>query len=761
MQWTSVDPVDPVDTRVHQRQQWHEAYDESVVAGDWRANVPAATIGRPHTRGSLVAREDVLRRLTADGAQLVVLTAPAGYGKTSAAALWDDADSRPFAWARMDHLDEDPAHLLLHIATGVAAVATVDGAVLSYLRGPGRDPRTHLLPALGAALEAAGPLVIVLDDAHHVTSPDALEALQALIAAAPAHTTIAVLGRAHPRLELARRRLTDDVVEIDASALMFSEEEATAALVSVSGAEHSARDVAAVVELCEGWPAGIMLAAMALRDGASVDALVGRRGPVVDYLVEEVLERIDPSTVTFLLESSVLERFSAAQLNMVLGRDDSAAMLDRLADGGNPFLVVLGQHGVWFRYHRLFADVLRQRMQTQTPKRFRELATRAAELMERDGDIDGALVHAIAADDRPRAAALVGRDAARLGFDGRAGVLARRLAMLEDRIFVEYPDAALARAWLGVTTGDADTIHRSLMLAHQADQGEPLADGTPSVEVAAALIGSLVGVGGIDEVVRHADIVRAAGDSLVNPWWGAATVMKGAAESMRGQTQHARLLLESALPVTEDLPGFQAAALAHLALLDLAAGDDAGAIERSDAARTLVDKYDLCDVVPMVVVYAVSAVMAARIGDASAARESVEVTERLLVRLGRLAARTSLLGHGLLAWTAAVLGDRDLLGTHLDAAERARRREPGATALSARVDRVRAMVAGSAHPLTGAELRLLPLLATHKSLQQIADDLVIGRETAKSQATSIYRKLSVSTRGAAVAEARRIGLLSG
>ncbi|KRE33851.1 LuxR family transcriptional regulator [Mycobacterium sp. Soil538] len=732
-----------------------------MVAGDWRADVPAATIGRPRTRGSLVPRADVLRRLSAGGAQLAILTAPAGYGKTSAVALWDDADSRPFAWARMDHLDDDPAHLLLHIATAVATAAAVDGAVVSYLRGPGRDPLTHLLPALTGALEAAGPLVVVLDDAHHVTAPESVEVLQALIAAAPAHTTIAVLGRANPGLELARRRLTDDVVEIDASALIFSDDEATAALVSVSGLDHSADAIAAVAEPCEGWPAGIMLAAMALRDGAAVDALVGRRGAVVDYLVEEVLDRIDTPTVTFLLESSVLERFSAAQLDVILDRDDSAEMLDRLADGGNPFLVVLDQYGVWFRYHRLFADMLRNRMQTRAPNRFRELAIRAAELMEREGDIDGALVHAVVAGDRPRAAALVGRDAARLGFDGRAGVLARRLAMLEPRIFAEYPDAALARAWLGVTTGDADTIHRSLMLAHQADRGEPLADGTPSVEVAAALIGSLVGVGGIDEVVRHADVVRAAGDSLVNPWWGAATVMKGAAESMRGQTQHARVLLESALPVTEDLPGFQAAALAHLALLDLAAGDDAGAIERSDAARTLVDKYDLCDVVPMVVVYAVSAVMAARIGDASAARESVEVTERLLVRLGRLAARTSLLGHGLLSWTAAVLGDRELLSTHLDAAERARRREPGATALSARVDRVRAMVAGSAHPLTAAELRLLPLLATHMSLQQIADELVIGRETAKSQATSIYRKLSVSTRGAAVAEARRIGLLSG
>ncbi|ULP38130.1 AAA family ATPase [Mycolicibacterium rufum] len=719
-------------------------------------------MGRPRIVDAAVPRARLVEQLAArDDAHLVTVTAPAGYGKTTAVALWEGTDPRPFAWVRVDHLDEDPAHLLLHLATAVAAVRPVDSAVLGYLRGPGRDPLTHLLPALSAALDAAGPLVLVVDDAHHLNADDAVAALHAVIDAAPAHTTVVVVGRHQLRLEIVRRRLVEDVVEIDASVLRFCDEEAATLLVSVSGIDRRAPAVAAVVERCEGWPAGVMLAAMALRDGGSVDSLVGRRGPLAEYLVEEVLDLTDPATATFLLDSSVLERFTAAQLDVVLARDDCAQMLDALADAGNPFLVVLDQHGVWFRYHRLFADVLRQRMRTRAPNRFRELAIRAAEMMERDGDIDGALQLALAAGDEPRAADLVGRDAVRLGFDGRAGVLARRVALLEPRIFTEYPDAALARAWLGVTTGDAEAIHRSLMQARQADRGEPLADGTPSVDVAAALVGSLIGVGGIDEVLHCADVVRAAGDSLVNPWWGAATVMKGAAESMRGQTPQARLLLESALPVTDDLPGFQAAALAHLALLDLAAGDDAGAIERSDAARTLVDKYDLGDVVPMVVVYAVSAVMAARTGDVSAAHESVKVTERLLDRLGRLAARTALLGHGLLAWTAAVVGDRELLATHLDAAERARRREPGAIALSARVDRVRAMAAGNAHPLTAAELRLLPLLATHLSLQQIADELVIGRETAKSQATSVYRKLGVSTRGAAVEEARRIGLLSG
>lgn len=298
------------------------------------------------------------------------------------------------------------------------------------------------------------------------------------------------------------------------------------------------------------------------------------------------------------------------------------------------------------------------------------------------------------------------------------------------------------------------------MLALRSDHGGPLSDGTPSVEVAVALISSLVGVGGVNDVVRQAQIVRAAGNHLVNPWWGAATVMEGAAESMRGHAARARVLLESALPVIEDLPGFHAAALAHLAVLDLSAGDDDGAVERSDAARTLVDKYDLCDVVPMIVVYATSAVMAARVGDQAAARQSVRITETLLDRLGQLSARTALLGHGLLAWTAAVIQDAPLLTRHLAAAERGCLREPDAVALVQRVARVKAMAAGGSRPLTAAELRLLPYLTSHRSLQQIAEELVIGRETAKSQATAIYRKLGVSSRGEAVAEAIRVGLIS-
>ncbi|MDW5611043.1 AAA family ATPase [Mycolicibacterium sp. D5.8-2] len=736
------------------------AYDLDVVAGDWLPQVPAATIGRPRIADRVVQRPGVLRRLKAAGhGDLVVISAPAGYGKTTAAALWDFEDDRPFAWVRIDHLDNDPAHLLLHVATAVVRLTETDSDLLRYLRGPGRPPLTHLVPAVVQVLEDCGPLVLVLDDVHKLSAPDAVAALQMLLDEAPATTTSALLGRHMLPVGLARRRLQRTVVEIDQEVLRLSAGEAAEALGSVSG-PHSDATVAAVVDLCEGWAAGVILTAMALRDGTALEALAGRNNLVVDYVVEEVIDRLDDDTATFLVESSVLDRFTAEQLDTVLGRSDSAHMLESLSGSGNPFLIALDHQRVWYRYHHLFGDVLRGRLRDFAPARFRELATRAADLLERDGDIDGALLQALAAGHRARAAALVGREAVRLGFDGRAGVLARRLALLDARTFAEHPDAAVARAWLGVTTADAELIHRSLMLATRSDHGQPLSDGTPSVKVAVALISSLVGAGGVNDVIRQADVVRAAGDRLVNPWWGAATLMKGAAEAMRGQVARARALLESALPVTEDLPGFQAAALAHLALLDLAAGDDDGAVARSEAARTLVDKYDLCDVVPMIVVYATSAVMAARVGDEVGARRAVAVSETLLGRLGHLSARTALLGHGLLAWTAAVIQDAELLGRHLGAAERACSREPDAVALVQRVDRVKAMAAGGTRPLTAAELRLLPHLASHLSLQKVAEELVIGRETVKSQATAIYRKLGVSSRSEAIAEAKRVGLIA-
>lgn len=711
----------------------------------------------------MIARPAVTRTLAEAHDGLVVVTAPAGYGKTTSVAQWDDIDDRPFAWVRLDHLDNDPAHLLLHLATAMDQVHRIDPAVLDYLRGAGRSAETQLVPAFVAALEACGPIVLVLDDVHELAAAS-VDALRTLVDLAPTSATLVLVGRHMPPLDLARRRLQGRVTEIGISELKLSGPEGAAAFAAVGG-NIDKTTVVKVLDKCEGWAAGVVMAALALRDGATADALTGRHRLVAGYLIEEVLNHLDPATATFLIESAVLDRFCADELNTVLGRNDSAAMLDAIARSGNLFLVSLDAQGIWYRYHQLFGDLLRARLRDRDPARYRSLAIRAADRLARGGDIDGALVQALAAADGARVAALVGGDAVRLGFDGRAGLLARRLSLIDEQTFTEYPDAAIARAWLGVTTGDADLIQRSLLMASAADRGEPLADGTPSVSVATALIGSLVGVGGVLEVVRHADTVCDAGNHLLNPWWGAATIMKGAALAMLGDPAQARALLESVLPVIDDLPGFHAVALAHIALLDLDGGDLTTAAEYSSAARALTDSRDLSDDVPMVVVYAVDSLIRARLGDISGARSAVRATERLLDRLGDLSARTALLGHVLVAGAAVDLDDTELCERHLDAAERAHRREPDAVGVGHRLAQIRALstaraARGRRPALTAAELRLLPHLATHLSLQRIAGELILGRETVKSQTKSIYRKLDVSSRAAAVAEAKRLGLLS-
>lgn len=729
----------------------------------WQPHVPAATIGRPALPAGVVDRGAVVSMLrrSPDGA-LVVLRAPAGYGKTTAVALWDDADDRSFAWVRLDHLDNDPAHLVLHVAFALDKACGIEPEVLTFLRGPGRAPVAQLVPVLVEALERCGPVVVVLDDAHHVTRTAAVEALAAVVDQAPPTSVMVLIGRHVPEVNIARRRMQSTVTEMGPDELKLSDAEAGKMFSTLDG-RVSADVVHAVVDKCEGWAGGVHLAALAVSHGSDARELTGRHQLVADYLVEEVLSRLDAATTVFLEESSVLDRLSAGHLDYVLRRNDSAQMLSAISRSGNLFLVELDDERTWFRYHRLFGDLLRARLSDRDPIRYRLLARRTADLLEREGDVDGALLQALASGDRARAAGLVQRDAVRLGFDGRAGVLARRLAQLDEQTFTSCPDAAIARAWLGVTTGDADLIQRSLITAHRADTGHPLADGTPSVAVAAALIGSLVGVGGVREVVRNADIVRFAGDYLANPWWGAATTMKGAALSMMGQTTQARALLESALPAIEDLPGFLAAALAHLALLDLDDGDGVAAAQRSSAAHSIADAHDLCDVVPMVVVYAVHAVVSARFGEIATARASIARTVHLLGRLGTLAARTALLGHVLLAWSAVLLDDTELLSDQLYQADRACLREPDATGLGRRLDRIHELAAGrkgaTRRSLSAAELRLLPYLATHLSLQQIAAELVISRETAKTQVTSIYRKLAVSCRAAAVSEAQRSGLI--
>ena len=527
--------------------------------------------------------------------------------------------------------------------------------------------------------------------------------------------------------------------------------------------------MAALVERTEGWPGGLHLAALALQrrtDDGSTTLLTGRDRLVTDYLIDEVLADYPHDVVQFLLRSSVLERMSPTMLDDLLGITSSGERLLEIERSGNLFLVPLDDERRWFRYHQLFREALRGRLELLDHRELERLEARASALLERQGDVDGAIRHALAAGQRDRATALVAAHSYGLVNEGLVERLRSWVELLGQESIEQSADAAVAWAWYALATGNAELLRRATAAADRLATDAAGPAGTPSSAVAAALVRAIMALDGLDGVVRDTDMVRNAGDPKTNPWWAAATMIQGTALAMRGDADLAEQRLQSALRAITGSPMFEAGILAHLANLRLEQNDLKEAAKLSSRALEMAELHRLDGVLVAVSVYAIGALVAARSGNQVTARRAWLTTARLLARLDDLSPRTALFCNILLAETALTLGDPAAAADYAAEARDARRREPGARHLSELLDalqeRLGSWPAGpaSAIPrLTPAELRLLDYLPTHLSMKEIAEQLGVTRNTAKSQNVAIYRKLGVASRSDAVAEARRLGII--
>jgi LuxR family transcriptional regulator, maltose regulon positive regulatory protein len=521
------------------------------------------------------------------------------------------------------------------------------------------------------------------------------------------------------------------------------------------------------VERCEGWAGGVHLAALALRESDDASSPIsGRNRLVADYLVEEVLNGLDDETARFLEEASILEPMSASLLDDVLGRADSGRQLATVEASGNLFLIALDDERGWYRFHHLFGELLTSRLGRRDPARLQVLHRRASEVLEARDDLDQAICHAISAGDDERAAGLVQQQAVTLVFAGRPGVLARRLALLDAA--TATADGAVAMAWAALADGDIARIRAALAGALEIEHDGPLADGTASVNVALALIAGIMGDGGLDGVMRNTTFVIESGGPEVNPWWGMALAVQGTALIQLGRFQEARTALLTSISQIHRIPGFEAGALLLLGWLHLREGDHATALSYADAGRRIADRHDLAHVVPLLVVYAADALIAARTGDAGRAARGIGIVNASLARVGESSPRTRIFGHQLLAEAEHLLQNGAEARRHLNEAVRVHRHHPLSSALGDDLARIGELLAKgpsgsslSITPLTAAERRVLPLLATHLSLPQIAAELHVSRNTVKTHCVAVYRKLGVSSRAEAVAEARRLGLIEG
>jgi LuxR family maltose regulon positive regulatory protein len=429
----------------------------------------------PRVRPNLVARPRLRDVLAAgEGSALTLVSAPAGFGKTTLLGEWfsdhSEGGERSVAWLSLDETDNDPVRFLTYLVSALRTVEEGIGeGVLASLRSPQPPPIKAAVGALVNELaELPREITVVLDDYHLISSEPVHDATSFLLEHLSENAHLVVSGRMDPPLPLSKLRARNQMTEIRAADLRFTTEEATAFLGDVMGLALSAADVSALEEVTEGWVAALQLAAISMRHredvSGFVEAFSGSNRHVLDFLAEEVLERQPRDVSGFLLTTSVLESMSAPLCDALTGRNDGQGMLERL-ERENLFVVPLDDERRWYRYHHLFADVLRSRLQREQPERIRELHRRAAAWYERNGWSSEAVRHALAAQEHDRAADLVEDVARKMWNRGEVMTLLGWLEALPEETKRRRPQLLLQYAaallWVG-RLDDVEPIAREI-----------------------------------------------------------------------------------------------------------------------------------------------------------------------------------------------------------------------------------------------------------------------------------------------------------
>jgi LuxR family transcriptional regulator, maltose regulon positive regulatory protein len=363
----------------------------------------ASKLRCPAVRPSAIRRSSLVDRLVREDTRPIVsVVAPPGYGKTTLLSQWARRDGQVFAWVSVDERDNDPKVLLSYVAEALDAVQPVGERVFEALASPASSVPGSVVPRLGSAFwSMTTPVVLVLDDVHLLRNTECRDALSVLAEHVPAGSRLVLAGRNEPQLRVARLRAEGRILEIGPGDLTLNRAEA-AALLRDAGLALTAGEVAELHRRTEGWPAGLYLAALYLREGGPVGtAAVSFGGDdrlVSQYMEAEFLARISTRHREFLTRTAVLERMSGALCEAVLEAPGAAAALAELA-GSNLLLVPLDRRGVWYRYHHLFRDMLLAELERVEPGLLPVLRRRAAAWCLANDRPEEALEYSIAADD--------------------------------------------------------------------------------------------------------------------------------------------------------------------------------------------------------------------------------------------------------------------------------------------------------------------------------------------------------------------------
>ena len=740
--------------------RWTYDHDVRETGSDTTA-VPAARI----------RRSSLLRRLreSAD-VPLVVVSAGAGFGKTTLAAQWAEQDTRPHALVRVGRFMDDPVTLAFHLVDALESLGADAGGTRAVITAS--EPRFSAvaLPALGRlAASPPTPYVLVVDDIHLLVDPDCHEVLHAVARGIPRGSQLTVMSREKLPEAVARARAEGRLVDIGAADLAFHDSEGLRLLTTlgVPLTESQARDV---VERSEGWPVGLYLMALAVeaQKTGRVPAVAptGSDRYVLDYLRGEVLTGLPPRTRDFLRRTSVVDELDVTLCDALVQRHDSARVLADLAQRLQLVMPLEGT-GRRYRYHHLLSDALRVELTEQEPWLEQELHARASGWYEAAGDWDAAIRHAQAAGDLPRVSRLVWAGVPACIASGHPDRLRAWLDGLDDRQIASDPWLTLASAWLALQAGDPTRMTRWLLTADGHAGAEwPLRAGSDAYSASLAAIHVTVGDLGLEGTIELCRGIqrclpkdsgfRAA--SFLNE--GVALILTrrpelGVASLREGER------LASALGVHV----VEANALAWQGLIALMDGDWARGAPLIARAADLVRAHDLDRLATSAMCVTAIALLQAARGSKVDARVTLGAARRLTGQVRQIAPPFAVAGPLIQARVALLLGDAGLARTLFAEARGHMGPDLAGTVLEDYLTSTQTLlhdvrVEGIApDTLTPAELRVLQYLPSRLTFPEIGAHLFVSQNTVKTHALAIYRKLGTTSRNEAVDRARALGLV--
>ena len=726
----------------------------------------ATKLRPPAIRDQVVPRERLLEQLRAGSdPALTLVICPAGFGKTTLLAAWYQAETarRPVAWLTLDEADNDPVVLWSYVIEALRRVCPAVSLPAIPQLAEAACVTDVVLPRLVNELNGQGEVVLILDDFHRLSGA-ALDSVAWFIEQAPSGLRLVLSTRVEPILPLALLRARGELIELRLGDLRFTLGETDEFLNGRLGLGLERQDVEALVDRTEGWPAGLYLAALSLSRDADRHDFVTRFGTspsrhVNDFLEAEVLQAHDPPTQALMLRSSILGRLCGPLCDAVLEQQDSAVMLDELART-NLFLVPVGDQGGWYRFHPLFAQLLRRELGRRAPGVIPALHRRAYSWHRDHGTTEEAIYHAIEAGEYAAAAGLVEATWGKYRNNGGYSTVLGWLGRFPDEILAGDIRLLLVEAWVLTWGARRKQAARAIAAAERLSDSDagPLPDGFSSVEASLTTLRAAFPWGDASAQLEYG--LRAAKlEGPGSPWRPMACWAVGMGLYLHGEFGAAdRWFAESLMLAPASGRWLEAGS--SMACRSLIAGEQA----RPDDQRLLAET-----AVALIHEHGVEdtcgegwLALGASLAVQGRPEEALPPIERAIAIL-RSAGQPTGLAMALLrqAPVLRAVGQRERAEAAIAEAKSVIASCPDPGILADQLTAVKRSPRPAARPgqdLTERERTVLRLLKSGLHEREIGDELYVSRNTVHSHIQSIYRKLAVSTRAEAVERTRELGL---